>query len=158
MNRTCECGCGEPTLIAKVTSKRNGHIKGQPVRFVYTHHLRRGDLAPRFWAKVNKNGPRPGKEQVRLHPELKGTKCWPYTAALDNYGYGMFSYEGQNIHAHRVAYFLEYGEWPEPSGLHKCDFAACCNPIHIRPGTQDENNKDTSRKGRHKNQWDRNVE
>lgn len=36
----CECGCGEPTAIAKVTNSRHGHIKGQPVRFRVGHYQR----------------------------------------------------------------------------------------------------------------------
>ena len=45
--RLCECGCGLPAPIAKMTAKRIGHIKGQPVRFRHGHWARtdamRGD-------------------------------------------------------------------------------------------------------------------
>ena len=108
-------------------------------------------LAERFWSKVDKDGPEPGQVQILQYPELKGTRCWLWKTALDNCGYGMFSFEGQNRHAHRIAFFLEYGNWPTPCGLHKCDTPACCNPVHIFSGTAGENNQDTSRKGR-KNQ------
>ena len=37
----CECGCGQPTPIAKKTDPRRGHVKGQPLRFI-THHNFRG--------------------------------------------------------------------------------------------------------------------
>jgi hypothetical protein len=37
---TCECGCGEPTALAKETDSRWGHTKGKPVRFVRGHHAR----------------------------------------------------------------------------------------------------------------------
>ena len=37
---SCECGCGQPTKNATKTNRRNGHVKGQPVRFVHGHHSR----------------------------------------------------------------------------------------------------------------------
>ena len=36
----CECGCGRPAPIAKMTSKGKGHVKGQPMRFIYKHRGR----------------------------------------------------------------------------------------------------------------------
>ncbi len=38
--KLCECGCGKEAPIAKWTSGRYGHIKGQHVRFIRGHHLR----------------------------------------------------------------------------------------------------------------------
>lgn len=37
MVKLCECGCGQPAPIAKKTITRLGHIKGQPIRFIYLH-------------------------------------------------------------------------------------------------------------------------
>lgn len=42
--KLCECGCGEPAPLAKVTNKRQGAIKGQPQRFVLGHHGRSPDV------------------------------------------------------------------------------------------------------------------
>jgi very-short-patch-repair endonuclease len=36
----CQCGCGRRTTIAKETSRRYGHVKGQPVRFINGHQNR----------------------------------------------------------------------------------------------------------------------
>lgn len=36
----CECGCGEPTRIAKKSDPRHGHVKGQGVRFLKGHSHR----------------------------------------------------------------------------------------------------------------------
>lgn len=33
----CECGCGQEVSLAKKTSARSGHVKGQPLRYVYGH-------------------------------------------------------------------------------------------------------------------------
>ncbi len=46
----CECGCGQPTFVAKKTEKRRGLIKGKPCRFIGHHNLKImvGELAPRW--------------------------------------------------------------------------------------------------------------
>jgi len=36
--KLCECGCGEPTVIAKRTVKRNGIRKGESRRFIWGHN------------------------------------------------------------------------------------------------------------------------
>jgi hypothetical protein len=45
--KLCECGCGQPAPIAKGTSRRDGAVKGQPLRFVHGHNGRRGQNTPR---------------------------------------------------------------------------------------------------------------
>lgn len=37
---TCECGCGAETAIATRSDRRNGQIKGRPLRFVQGHNNR----------------------------------------------------------------------------------------------------------------------
>ncbi len=47
------------------------------------------------------------------------------------------------VQVHRVAYELAHG--PIPAGkhvLHSCDNAVCCNPRHMRLGTNDDNVRD----------------
>jgi hypothetical protein len=39
--KLCECGCGQPTRIAKENDPRYGRVKGQPQRFL-KGHARRG--------------------------------------------------------------------------------------------------------------------
>ena len=36
--KLCECGCGEPTKIAKKTNTRDGYIKGEPARYIKGHN------------------------------------------------------------------------------------------------------------------------
>lgn len=38
----CFCGCGQRTAIARDTSIKRGWVRGMPVRFVSTHHVRLG--------------------------------------------------------------------------------------------------------------------
>lgn len=87
--------------------------------------------AKRFWTRVD----------VR---EIDA--CWPWTSGLDKDGYGVISAK----RSHRVAWEISYGK-EIPEGLvilHSCDNPACCNPAHLRPGTQIENTRDAIRKGR----------
>lgn len=43
----CHCGCGEKAPIATETSKKRGHIPGEPIRFIRGHHLKRGAFLAR---------------------------------------------------------------------------------------------------------------
>jgi hypothetical protein len=74
----------------------------------------------RFWRKVAR-GPSDG--------------CWPWTASTTGFGYGQFGAQGKVLGAHRVAYYLGYGVWPETARL-ICGNPACCNPRHISDPTE----------------------
>lgn len=82
----------------------------------------------RFWAKVNKHGPR-GRRG----------RCWLWTAGTRK-GYGAFRVGGRQRPAHVVAYELEVG--PVPAGLmldHTCRQTLCVRPSHLEPVTNREN-------------------
>lgn len=36
--KLCECGCGKPAPISKLTRKQFGHVRGLPVRFISGHN------------------------------------------------------------------------------------------------------------------------
>lgn len=46
----CECGCGQETMLATKTKISQGHVKGEPLRFVNGHNsrLRIGPLHPQW--------------------------------------------------------------------------------------------------------------
>lgn len=44
--KLCECGCGQPTPLAKANCRKRGHKKGEPVRFVSGHQNRGRRLTP----------------------------------------------------------------------------------------------------------------
>lgn len=96
-------------------------------------------LAARFWVKVNKNGPIP-----TACPELG--RCWIWTAAAKEGGYGVMRPEGQRtgptVKAHRVSLILAGRDPGDLKVLHSCDNPPCVNPAHLRPGSQAENMRD----------------
>lgn len=85
----------------------------------------------------------------RLISKLKESEsgCWEYQGAR-TYGYGSFWYKGKNYRAHRVAYELYTGDFPDGVILHTCDNPCCCNPLHLCLGTQSLNMADMARKQR----------
>lgn len=90
------------------------------------------DMRARFWRNVSKI---PGG-------------CWVWIACKTS-GYGMFSLNGKNVLAHRIAYEELVG--PIPDGLfvcHHCDNPSCVNPDHLFTGTVQDNVFDMMKKGR----------
>lgn len=74
--------------------------------------------------------------------------CWIWQGARDKWGYGVVNLRGKHYGAHRIAFFLHNGEWPEPMALHSCDNPACVNPEHLRAGTAADNARDIVERGR----------
>jgi hypothetical protein len=93
-------------------------------------------LAARFWAKVDRKSP---------------SECWPWLAHVNPCGgYGQFKIDGRTERAHRVAFVLATGQ--SISGYvvrHWCHNAPCCNPAHLKRGTQQQNVRDAIAARRH---------
>jgi len=58
------------------------------------------------------------------------------------------SFRGKLWGAHRVAFTFHHGREPQKYVLHSCDNPGCCNPAHLREGTQLENMRDMNERGR----------
>jgi len=98
-------------------------------------------LEQRFWSKVDQSAGPDG--------------CWPWSAARNPSGYGMFGMrsEGRVLGAHRVAYELTFGSIadglqldhlchtnsPDCFGGIDCEHRRCVNPTHLEPVTRREN-------------------
>lgn len=90
----------------------------------------------RFWALVDKRTP---------------IECWPFKKITPKAkGYGSFYANGLQAPATHFALWLD-GR-PRPSAAHRachrCDNPPCVNPHHLWWGTQGDNIRDASRKGR----------
>lgn len=98
---------------------------------------------PRFWTKVDRSN---------------ANGCWPWTGFYDSDGYGRLKRPrgewiggGQkSIRAHRIA--CEIANGPSPKGalaLHAvgCTTRLCCNPAHLRWGSNAENQRDVAAAG-----------
>lgn len=98
---------------------------------------RRRPIADRLWEKIDKSSGQNG--------------CWEWTAYKTRLGYGKIALPGDSGSAlsHRIVYELEVGAIPDGFVvMHVCDNPSCCNPAHLRPGTQAENLEDMRSKGR----------
>jgi hypothetical protein len=77
--------------------------------------------------------------------------CLEWTKARNVHGYGVVRDErGKNKLAHRAAWFLAHGAYPEKHLLHRCDNPSCVRVDHLFEGTQTDNMADKMAKGRHK--------
>jgi hypothetical protein len=144
--KPCECGCGLPAPIAKWNSRRDGSVKGRPLRYIHGHNARRDPTA--FWAQVNKNGP-------IIRPELGA--CWIWTGTVDANGYGRLMINGRLRQATHIALELEgyFILWKTLKVMHHCDNPPCVRPSHLRIDTQPANVADMVSKGRQSRGEDR---
>jgi len=90
----------------------------------------------RFWAKVDRREP---------------DDCWEWQGYRDKVGYGRFRLKQQSYTTSRVAYAIAHGDVPADMCVRHvvCDNPPCCNPDHLRLGSQAENIRDMMRRGRH---------
>lgn len=117
-NKTCSRACAARALRQKVNSA----------------------AGESFWARVNRYGP-------IARPGLTPCMLWIGTVAPDS-GYGLFRYDGEQVRAHRFAWFLAEGRWPDPCALHRCDVRHCVNREHLFEGDLVDNCADRHAKER----------
>lgn len=91
----------------------------------------------RLWSKIERR---------------RKNQCWPWKAkARLQTGYGVLKFKtGQQVVASRLVCFLAHGPAPEgkPHALHSCDNPSCCNPAHLRWGSQHDNVLDAIERNR----------
>lgn len=76
-------------------------------------------------------------------------ECWEWNGCRDKDGYGIKMANCYNWRTHRFAWTWANG--PIPKGmmvLHRCDNPPCCNPRHLFLGTNTDNMRDRSLRGR----------
>jgi len=73
--------------------------------------------------------------------------CWPWQGKLNPDGYGVVG--GRSVGAHRIAWAKANAkEQGALCVLHTCDNRPCCNPKHLYLGTQVDNVRDRTNRGR----------
>lgn len=88
-----------------------------------------------FWTRVDRSG---GLDA-----------CWPWRLSGGPAGHASMRWFGRTTSTARIAWQLEHGEIPEGQVVrHNCDNGACCNPCHLRLGTQRDNRRDAQERGR----------
>lgn len=83
-------------------------------------------------------------------PVLPDNDCWEWEGARKPGGYGVFHYNGKDHPAHRISVILLKGV-SIPRGMvvmHLCHNPPCCNPDHLKVGTQKENMQMSVQDGR----------
>ena len=90
-------------------------------------------IVARFWKTINKCDP---------------DDCWEWQGKRDRDGYGVFQYNLKDRKAHRTVYGLTHAGDQSPVVMHLCDNPACCNPSHLRGGSQLQNMQDKVSKDR----------
>jgi hypothetical protein len=117
---------------------KHGVSDGDRTRNPRSHSPRTAD---RFWQKVDMSG----------GPDA----CWPWIAAHDGHGYGMFAVENRRtLRAHAISLEIKIGRRLLRGEVtrHRCDNPPCVNPSHLDLGTYSDNLRDAWDRGRRQHQ------
>lgn len=93
-------------------------------------------------------------EELKSFCYIDARGCWNWPGSTHN-GYGVMVLFGDRVGLHRMAFALANPLADITTRLicHKCDNRPCINPLHLYAGTYTDNNRDTLRRGRYRNQY-----
>ena len=86
------------------------------------------------------------REKILERVKVTSAGCWEWQGAKNDKGYGqVWDKESRKVvYCHRTMANAPKGSVV----LHSCDNPICCNPEHLKVGTQAENQADMAAKGR----------
>lgn len=90
--------------------------------------------------------------RVRANCKVDDSGCWLWTGVIHSiWGYAYTAYRGYPKPVHRQMYKVTHGvELARDQYVcHTCDVRHCVNPDHLWLGSNSDNQKDSSQKGRH---------
>lgn len=123
--KLCECGCGQPTSIVRVTQANLGRFVGSYSRFIRGHQIRK---------------PLPTLKDILENTTRGDAGCMLWRGGLTSSGYGEVRRAGKTLRVHRLVYELAHGHPPGQKLVrHTCDTPACINPEHLLLGTTADN-------------------
>jgi hypothetical protein len=94
----CQCGCGQPTKIASTTSRRNGYIRGEPLRFLHGHcGHHKGERAVRWSGGRVDHGDGYKKVQMPGHPRAHNGYVLEHIAVAEA-ALGKYLPDGAEVH------------------------------------------------------------
>lgn len=123
--KLCECGCGEPTRVAKANDPRHGHVKGQGVRFLKGHSHRGKVVSDETRAKLSASsvGANAGnwKGDEASYRAIHGYLCkhYPKSGVCEECGNTAAKTHYAVIHGHPYTRNCE-------------DYRELCVPCHMR--------------------------
>ena len=90
------------------------------------------------------------KERIENRIIKDSSGCWLWQASTNLKGYGYIRVAGKTKLVHRVYWSINNGPIPGKMCIcHHCDVPACVNLDHLFIGTNADNMRDKTKKGRH---------
>lgn len=132
----CQCGCKGLTSRTTLVNENGETIRIDCKRCLPSHKASKKTPSQLFGNHV-------------IIRECYPDQCWAWRGKIHSQGYGVFTYRGDEIYAHRFSYEYYFGEIPDGLHvLHKCDNPPCCKPEHLFLGTNADNVADAVAKNR----------
>lgn len=139
-------------MNCKFCTNKAVYKKLQMCRTHYGRWKRTGN--PEFSSQGKRTDVKPIEQRMSEHHIILETGCWEWTAGINQYGYGKVKFSGQDLGAHRVAWFLATGNWPAEELDHlchtldptcvggvECRHRRCINPAHLEEVSKVENTR-----------------